>query len=417
MRPRSSQSLRRTTTYLGTGLLLFPVLVGAAARAEPLPSLDAAVARARKYAPMVIDAEGQVAVARAAMLGARVLPLGNPQIELLAGQQRTAQLELDAKLYLPVEITGQRAARIAEADRLVDFRTFATAESRARLTGEVTAAWGMAMVSTARVLETRLAAEEAQREVDWVAARQSMGAATVAERSFAEAEIARWFQLGAEAQIALGQAHTRLAQLVALPEVELPAPGNGQAPSLRFASEQALLAHVNETAPLLRSLAAEANYWRASAGRYQRERSAPVSLVIAGGRGDLGEPRVGGGLAWALPAFRRNQGEIGRAFAEAERAETMLAATRDALGTRARGDWRVLVAAREALASLESTGLAASERLVEAANAAWRAGKSELVQVIIARRDLAAARLRRLDLVETIWRIHGDLAALTGELP
>jgi cobalt-zinc-cadmium efflux system outer membrane protein len=62
-------------------------------------------------------------------------------------------------------------------------------------------------------------------------------------------------------------------------------------------------------------------------------------------------------------------------------------------------------------------GLPANERLVEAATASWRAGKSELVQVVIARRDLASARLRRLDLVETIWRMYGDIAAVMGELP
>jgi hypothetical protein len=92
------------------------------------------------------------------LAGARVLPLGNPQLEVTAGQQRTAQLEIDAKLYLPVELAGQRGTRIAEVDRLVDFRALATAESRARLTGEVISAWGVAVVSAARVLETRQAA-------------------------------------------------------------------------------------------------------------------------------------------------------------------------------------------------------------------------------------------------------------------
>lgn len=387
------------------------------ALAEPVASLEEALERAQKHAPASIEADGQLAVARTSELWARVLPIGNPQVELVAGRQRFAELELDAKLYLPLEVNGQRSARIAESDRLVGWRGLARDESLARLTGDVSSAWGMALVSAARVRQARLAAEDARREVEWTAARQSLGAATAAERSFAEAEVARWFQIGAEADVGLGQALTRLAQLVVLPTVELPEPGQALPPVFRLSSEDALLSHVLERSPTLRGLAAEVSFWRASAGRYQKERMAPVSLVLSGGRGDLGEPRVAGGVAWALPAFRRNQGEIGRAQAEANRADAVLAATRTALITRVRGDWHVLAAAREALDNLETVGLPASERLVEAATAAWRAGKSELVQVIIARRDLASARLRRLDLVETVWRIYGDIASLTGELP
>lgn len=387
------------------------------ARADHLASLDEAIKRARKHAPLSVEAEGQVAVARTSQLGARVLPLGNPQIEVIAGRQRFAEFEFDAKLYLPVEVSGQRGARIAESEKLIGWSGTSRDERLAQLTGEVTTAWGMAVVSAARVKQARLAAEDAQREMEWVSARQDLGAATIAERSFAEAEVARWFQVGAEADVGLGQAQTHLAQLVAMPRVDLPEPGAVPAPVFRFAAEEPLLAHMLEVAPALRALGAESQFWGASVVRLQKERTPPVSLVVSGGRGDLGEPRVSGGLAWALPTFRRNQGEIGRAQSEASRAEAVLGATREALVTRLRGDWRVLVAAREALERLEKVGLPANERLVEAATASWRAGKSELVQVIIARRDLASARLRRLDLVETIWRMYGDIAALMGELP
>lgn len=80
-------------------------------------------------------------------------------------------------------------------------------------------------------------------------ARQSLGADTVADRRFAESEVARWQQVGAEAELALGLAKTRLAQLVALPEIELPDPGKAQAPVLRWTSEEAMLSHVTSSAP------------------------------------------------------------------------------------------------------------------------------------------------------------------------
>jgi cobalt-zinc-cadmium efflux system outer membrane protein len=393
------------------------VLTGKPTLAEPLSSLGEAIALASKRAPLAVEAAGQSAVARASMFGARVLPIGNPQAELVAGQQRTAQLEVDAKLYLPLEVSGQRSARIAETDRQIVWRELAADEARARVSGEVTEAWGMAVVSAGRIEQARLAAEEARREAEWVAARRELGAATVADVSLADAEVARWEQVGAEAGVALGQATARLAQLVRLPEVELPLTTTVDPPQLRLATRTDRAAQPSEDFPMLRSLAAESSYWRASAERYQREFKPPLSVVVSAGRGDLGEPRVAGGLAWALPTFRRNQGEIARAAAEAARADSVLVAAREGLSTRVRGDVRALLAAREAIRQLEQKGLPASERLVEAATASWHAGKSELVQVIIARRDLASARLRRLDLVETTWRIYGDLVALTGELP
>lgn len=385
--------------------------------AEPLSSLGEAIALASKHATVAVEAAGQSTVARASMLGAKLLPLGNPQVEVTAGQQRTARAELDAKLYLPLEVSGQRSARIAEVDHLVAWRDLAAAEARARVSGEVTEAWGIAVVSAARIEQARQAAEDARREAEWVTARQGLGAATVADVSLAEAEVARWEQVGAESAVSLGQATARLAQLVRLPEVELPPTKAVDPPALRFASEAEAVAQPIDRAPVLRSLAAESTYWRSNAERYRREGKPPVSVVVSAGRGDLGEPRFAGGLAWAFPAFRRFQGEVGRANAEAARAESVLSAARDGLTTRVRGDVRAFLAAREAINQLEQKGLPASERLVEAATAAWRAGKSELVQVIIARRDLASARLRRLDLVETTWRIYGEIVALTGELP
>jgi cobalt-zinc-cadmium efflux system outer membrane protein len=87
------------------------------------------------------------------------------------------------------------------------------------------------------------------------------------------------------------------------------------------------------------------------------------------------------------------------------------------LESRVRSQWRILRAARETRDLVDAQGLPATESLVESSITAWKAGKGELVQVLIARRDLASARLRRLDTMETAWRAYGDLVGLTGELP
>ncbi len=72
---------------------------------------------------------------------------------------------------------------------------------------------------------------------------------------------------------------------------------------------------------------------------------------------------------------------------------------------------------RRALAELATVAEPAALASVEAAAATQRAGKGELLQVLIARRDLALLKARRLDLLQREWTILSDLVTLTGDLP
>ena len=59
----------------------------------------------------------------------------------------------------------------------------------------------------------------------------------------------------------------------------------------------------------------------------------------------------------------------------------------------------------------------ALERAVSASMEAFKLGKIELTRVLLARRDLALARARRLDMIEAGWRAYADLTVLSGDLP
>lgn len=127
--------------------------------------------------------------------------------------------------------------------------------------------------------------------------------------------------------------------------------------------------------------------------------------------------RLGGGVTITLPVARRNQGEIARAEAEADRsaaAENSLAAS---LAARISATEQALATVLAAIASLDSTGLPASQRAVDASFEAYRSGKMELLPVLVARRELQLARTRRLDLVERAWRSYGEWIALSGDKP
>src|SRR6185369_10291112 len=74
--------------------------------------------------------------------------------------------------------------------------------------------------------------------------------------------------------------------------------------------------------PHSQALRAEASFYSSAADRLAREGQSPLSLGLVAGRGDFGETRLGGGLAYAFPVFRANRAERARANAESQRALT-----------------------------------------------------------------------------------------------
>ena len=60
---------------------------------------------------------------------------------------------------------------------------------------------------------------------------------------------------------------------------------------------------------------------------------------------------------------------------------------------------------------------AALESAVQASVDGFKAGKIDITRALLARRDLAIARARRLDLIEAAWRAYADLVVISGDLP
>ena len=190
-----------------------------------------------------------------------------------------------------------------------------------------------------------------------------------------------------------------------------------QLPTLRieFGVDQARA--LAKSAPLVALLAAEVDYWEASKGRATAERNAPVNFIVSLGRGDNGDGRYGGGLSWTFPLLQRNQGLIARADAERARALDVKQTVEQTLEGRLLSLYEMLRATQGAVSSIDASSIPAAERVVDAATQLWKTGKTDALKVWIARRDLATARSRRLDLVAVGWRTYGELAGLRGELP
>jgi cobalt-zinc-cadmium efflux system outer membrane protein len=175
--------------------------------------------------------------------------------------------------------------------------------------------------------------------------------------------------------------------------------------------------HLAVASPVLKAGTLEAAAFLASKKRWEREAWAPVNLILSAGRSEAGDLRLGGGVAWTFPVLRKNQAETAKAQAEADRAENARVIMAATIAARAKGFYAAYEMARKALATIDDVAIPAAESVVEASLAAWRAGKLDPARVFLARRDLATARDRRLDLATAAFRAYAELSSLLGELP
>ena len=131
----------------------------------------------------------------------------------------------------------------------------------------------------------------------------------------------------------------------------------------------------------------------------------------------MGEARLGGGAVITFPITRRYQGEIARAEQGRSNAARRLELFRGIVSARLRAARDAIQTVTKALEELDKHGIPALERAVTASVEGFRAGKIDLTRALLARRDLAIGRARRLDLLEAAWRAYADLVIFTGDLP
>jgi cobalt-zinc-cadmium efflux system outer membrane protein len=360
-----------------------------------------------------------VRVAKALHVGARLAPLGNPYTEIVAdrgGRGVTQGATLTATLWLPMELWGQRRARINEADARVGWAGASAEAVKAQAAAEAVRAYGGAVVESQRLRLLEQILETSRSEAELYRARVQAGDATEQDAAQAAVEVARNAVALAESRADLQKALTELARVLGVGSVE--PPGNEvelRPPPGRLQQQQSESAA--QRAPVVSMLLKEAEFQARNKARWSADARLPVMLMLSTGRGDLGELRVGGGLALTLPWVRSNQGEQAIAEAERARAVTEAEAQRRATSSTLRGllieREQVASALGEIDASLEPAGKAA----VEAAVQVQKAGKGELLRVLTARRDLALLRTRRLEMIRREWGIVSQAAALTGDLP
>lgn len=383
------------------------------------PSLQWVLETTARRAPEVVSQQGALRAAEAGMVGARLSPVTNPYLEVFGDRRLSggAGLALQANLWLPVELSGHRGRRVSESEALSSWQRTGLDASRAMAQGRAVAAYGAVMVAMERAQFLSALVVTAKDEAAYYDGRFKEGDATVREAKLAAVEVARNTVALQEVRADLTRALAQLAALLGLPSLPEPS-GTITTPT------QEVWRQVERTAeelaaqsPAVLASAREADYFDKARRRQAIEAHAPVNLIFSAGRGELGDARIGGGLAWSFPTLRRNQGEQAQAKAQQNRAleERQLNEVRTYATLRGIVDEHAQVA--RALVDLRERGEPAAQAALDASLAVHRAGKGDLLFILAARRDLALMKASALLLVMREWTLLADFVALTGKTP
>lgn len=380
------------------------------------PTLERVLSLARERAPEIAAARAELQASQAVKVGARVSPVLNPYLEVIADRGMrtgvTRDVTLVAQLHTPLEVAGQRGRRIAEADSYIQWSTASFAQTRAQVAGVAVRSFGECVSWTARYETLSELLASAATEAGVMLARRDAGDATQRDAQLAELERARIAVQLEETKASLASALSELTRLTGyrfgppstahlFPPVQLSAPPSNFA----------------RNAPAVQSFEAESRFHTRAEERLNRERIPPVTVILQGGRGDLAETRLGVGLAWNFPISRYNQGERARARAESDRARVTAGAQRASIAHRLGAIEEEAMYLRAAIERLDHEAIPAASLATESATSMQLAGKTDLLSVVVARRDLYVLRLRRLEIAERAWALLGEWVELTGRLP
>jgi cobalt-zinc-cadmium efflux system outer membrane protein len=374
------------------------------------------VALARERAPEVVLGRSALTASRSSYASAELSRLGNPSLEVKVdhgNQGVTKDVTVDASVWLPVEVAGQKFTREREARDYVGVHAALLEQARSVAAARAVRAFGALAVATARARVLGELLNVTRAEADYYAQRLAAGDTTERDAALAAMEAARHEALLSETQIDVLRGAGELEEVTGRALEKTPA--LAEIPP-RFAPPRAAT-ELASAMPVARVLEAQARYYSSARDRLKREASNPVAFGLTGGRGDYGEARIGGGVAWAWPLFRANQPE--RARAEAERVRTLdeLALRRAVVARRVELLRRELEELGRTVEIVQRSALPAANRAVQAAVETNRAGKGDWLSVLVSRRELSALSLRHLELLDRAWLLVAELVELTGEVP
>jgi cobalt-zinc-cadmium efflux system outer membrane protein len=368
------------------------------AQANQAFTLDQVLELAARQNPEVLIARAREVEARGRLTTASVRFANNPDLDLFLGSRQQSAggstPEVDFNVLQRLEIAGQRGLRIESATAQITQRS-ADVDMAALTARAATAAAFYRAVYAERSRDVARQAEQLADDLGNAAqARFQAGDTAVLDVNLARVEQARARRDRLSAEGLLEQAYGELREILALPPAS-PVAVEGDWPGAAPPSLDALLLRIADR-PDVRSLTAgvaEADAdWRLT-----RTARRPDVIVGLGLRREDGEPVAGAHVGFSVPLFQRNVGVLASAAGRVDAARLSLDARRRALETRLRSAHKQYTVAVEALNALTAGGLPLVEENEQLARESYQAGKLNLVDLLVIRREGFAARRETLD--------------------
>jgi cobalt-zinc-cadmium efflux system outer membrane protein len=395
--------------------LLLPFAAAAAAGVGVEDAVEVALQRNAS----LLSLQAEVAAERARLAGASLLAQENPELELAAGPrwsggERSTDWEVGVSQRLGPY--GQRGLRREAARQLVGAAEARLELRRVEVAAEVRTAFYRALAAGEQAKLATEAVELAEEALEAAEARQRSGAASTIEVNTARIALGGSLRERSEAEQRRASALGALVVLLGLdaregltPEGKLD-PGTSEVVD----GEAMLKAALERRSDLVAA---------------RRELEAARAEARLAGREALPDPRVGvtyaeeegaqvlrGGIAIDLPIVQRNQagrGVAGARVDQATRAAEALERTIRAEVMVATERVRTASAAAKAFGGAAITSAHENLQLV---TEAYRAGKVDLFQLLVIRREALDARTSYLSALEELLAADAEIKRVTGSV-
>ncbi|WP_437625770.1 TolC family protein [Sorangium sp. So ce1151] len=414
-----SRLFARAPFLIAPLLVLSAVFAPGVALSAEAPLTRARVAELARASPASRVAAAEVAVARAAAGASGALSLENPVLAGAGGVRLNPDgskpVAATASLAWPIDLGGQRGARVGAAEAELRAAESAAEDSRRRLV-------------LAALLQHALVLRDA-RQVELARARLALGERLLAaaerrrkageapEVDVAVASLQRGRDAAAEAA-SMGARDADLAALLAMlglpPAAE---PVRVEGPLVAPDEPPALAALLDglERRTDLRAAAASIDAARARSAREQTARWPTVNLTAQYERDD--GANIGMlGLAVPLPLLNANRSGAATAAAEVDVAVARAGAARAAAAGHAQELHARYAATRRALEAL-TPAAALSERAAALAARGYELGENDLPSVLLVRREALEAQAALLDAEYAHATAKIELLVAAGRVP
>jgi cobalt-zinc-cadmium efflux system outer membrane protein len=401
--------------------LAIVILFAAPAETATL-TLDRAVQEALESNPGVQSTRQQLTIANSRLTKARYLNPFNPVVEGGATRWRAPEVESVAEpainASLEVEIGGQRGKRIEEAeDNLAKVRA-QVADAERTLTGQVKAGFYRGLYLQRR-LELFRKIETLDRKLrDAAQARLQTGEGTKLE---ANLEAIRYDQSRRNSFAGHRDYQNALRDLKRLTGIKADEPielGGTLSARPIYVDPAVLVRIALASRPDLRASDAEIKRVEADtvltkrliipnpviSGTYSREPSGPGhNFEIAGGS-----------VGISIPIFDHKQAELTALAGERLRASYDRRAVLLNIGTEVRDAAQSYEAANESVQMFESGTMSRVEENFRFIETSYRAGKINLLQLVVVQNDLVGAEISYLDALWDYWSARTNLEFAIG---